>query len=425
MNKLPPVPIVEWSPKGVTVFDPASGKLESAAEVATALARVGNPKQVVLALARRQTFLKAVRLPDIALAEAKNILSFQLEELFPIETETIAYDLQWTDDRNQDGRLAAVVAVKEDVFKQARSEINAAGAKVVRTVPAFVGSAEIARMSGMETCLVLETSPEGTAFDVVKDGTVVYSRTAPSDLSLEQLDAEIVRTLAAAQVASAPVVTAETFEGRSFQHSAKRSLEALAETHTDYDLHLSDEIKKLAQKETLQRRNFAILAFIAVLTIATSFYLDRDDKAKEIAKARVSWDRDIRRLESELKIANGDLSKYDDKGTLVLSAFAPKQYASDVYAAASNAVTPGVWVTNINFEFGRPMTIRGNAKTSDQVADFVSSLSADSRFRDVTLAYSNNATIEDTPVVQFSITAHVIGNYPLVDPPKTNKRGAK
>ena len=39
----------------------------------------------------------------------------------------------------------------------------------------------------------------------------------------------------------------------------------------------------------------------------------------------------------------------------------------------------------------------------------------ESRFRNVQLIFANNAEIEGTPVVQFAITAHVVGNFPLVD----------
>jgi Tfp pilus assembly protein PilN len=94
-----------------------------------------------------------------------------------------------------------------------------------------------------------------------------------------------------------------------------------------------------------------------------------------------------------------------------------------VATVAANAVPEGVWLTGMSLDRGKPLQIRGSAKTNEQVADYVQQLSSSERLRDVKLVFSNNNTIGDTPIVQFSISAHVIGNYPLAD--TEQKRGSR
>lgn len=425
MSRLPSVPILEWSPKGCRVIDPSTAKIVESDTAAGALALAGNPRQIVLALARRQTFLRAVRLPDVGHAEAKNILAFQLEETFPVDTEDLCFDLEFTDDRNQDGRLAIVVAVRADVLRQAKADLAEAGTKPVRTVPAFLGSAEFAKGSGHDPCLVIDESPEGTTFDVVRQAHVVYSRTAPGAVKGDALEAEIVRTLASAQLASAPAISGRDYGTPTVEVRSGRD-PALALTHvsTHYDLVLPEELAKVSGQAVTRRRNLAVLILGAAFALGALFWLDRDDLQREVDAKTSRWDRELERLEDIKRTLDTRLSDVDGKWTLVNSAAKPKQHASDVYIAVANAAVEGVWLTGVSFERGRPLTIRGTARSSDQVAAYVGALNLEPRFRDVTLAFSNEAEIEETPVVQFSITAHVVGNFPLEDPPQERSRSA-
>jgi len=66
--------------------------------------------------------------------------------------------------------------------------------------------------------------------------------------------------------------------------------------------------------------------------------------------------------------------------------------------------------------------VRGSARNSADVKQFLNNLEQQSRLRDVKLAFANTGKIEDTPVVQFSITAFPVGNLPLAQPER--KRAA-
>ena len=57
--------------------------------------------------------------------------------------------------------------------------------------------------------------------------------------------------------------------------------------------------------------------------------------------------------------------------------------------------------------------IRGTALDSNSVNAYDQALGIDSRYRNVTLVFDNNGTIESKPVQEFSVQAHVVGNMPL------------
>ena len=242
-------PILEWSPKGIRILDITSRNIVEGSTVKEALRLAGNPKNVVLALGRRQTFLRAVRLPDVAVNEAKSILALQLEDIFPVDTNELSYDLEFTDDRNQDGRLATVFAAKAESVRQAKAELAVEGVKFSHVIPAFLGASAVAKNLDQDLCLVIDSSPEGMTLDVVKDGHVIYSRTAQQVLHGEALDAEIVRTLSAAQLSTAPVVTPLQITSNTVQvYEGHNTLQALADVHTSVNLLLPEEAAKLATK---------------------------------------------------------------------------------------------------------------------------------------------------------------------------------
>ena len=66
-------------------------------------------------------------------------------------------------------------------------------------------------------------------------------------------------------------------------------------------------------------------------------------------------------------------------------------------------------------ERGKHIQIRGTAKTSETVAEYIRALQAEPRFRDVRLVFANNAAIETNQVVQFSVSAFPVGNLPLIE----------
>src|SRR5262249_35151904 len=98
---------------------------------------------------------------------------------------------------------------------------------------------------------------------------------------------------------------------------------------------------------------------------------------------------------------------------------------SDLVAVTADSLPPGAWMTGLTIERGKPLQIRGAAKTANDVARCVDALGATRRFRDVKLVFANSARIEEKPAVQFNITAVGVGNLPMPEPQKRSKKAAR
>ena len=108
-------------------------------------------------------------------------------------------------------------------------------------------------------------------------------------------------------------------------------------------------------------------------------------------------------------------------------AFQPAQPLSDISAVVDDSLPPGAWLTGLTVERGKPLDLRGTAKTAGDVTRLVNALSASPRFRDVRLVFANSALIGKVPVIQFNVSAVCVGNLPMpapVTPGRRRDRGA-
>jgi hypothetical protein len=99
-------------------------------------------------------------------------------------------------------------------------------------------------------------------------------------------------------------------------------------------------------------------------------------------------------------------------------AFEPKQRLGDVTFLVNNLCPEGLWLTGLTIERGKLALIRGTAINGEAVYKYLDRLTTQDRFRDVKLVFANNGQIEKVSVVQFSISAHVVGNLPLAEAKK-------
>jgi len=412
-----PVPVIEWSPNGARAFDPGTNQFISASSVGEAISAIGNPKLVGLAISRRQAFVRTIRLPDIPKSEAMNVLRLQLDRFFPLSGDDLCYDLAFQDDVSADGRQALVVASRVEVIRQALAAVQESGTKVAWVVPAALGSPLLAQDLNIADAVVAEETSDGLVLDVVHGGELTYSRVAPKTKSPEAFDAEVQRTLAAAKLAFGQLIVAGGLKVGSAAHSVEvPTLELLANRFDrQLNLQLPEVMAKQAKAKGEGRRRLAVLLWAATVAVAGMVYLDRDDDARKVKKAQETWKRELKRLQTNENLVTTRLGTSAENAEFLEKALEPKQYASDVVAMVVNQVPAGLWITGTNFERGRPLQIRGSAKTNDSVAQFVSRLSLSNRFRDVKLVFANNGKIDEQEVIQFAISAHVVGNLPLIE----------
>ena len=422
MKTNPPQPttIVEWSPAGIRAFSPETNQLAEGKSVGEVLAVLGNPRTVGIAMSRRHAFVRAVRLPDVGKAEALNVLRLQIDQYFPVAGADLAYDLAFLDDVNGEGRLALVVASRVDMIRQAHDDVAAAGAKIDFTVPAALGSALLAKDLGLSDALVVEETPDGLVYDVVQGGHLAYSRVAGHDKSAEEVQSQIQRTLAAAKIPAAEIVLAGKLEANTAARKVQiPTLELLANRFNGgLNLVLPEVAARTAKKQIENRRRLAVLLWACPILAACMIYMDRDDAAKKVAEANKKWQRQIKSLQTREDQISTRLGETGSNAEFLTSALTPKQYAGDVVGSVVNLTPGSVWLTGINFERGRPLQVRGTAKTNAGVAELVTRMSGSPRFRDVKLVFTTNGKIEEESVIQFAVSAHVIGNMPLIEKKK-------
>ena len=411
-------PVVEWSPDLVRVTDLA-GKTHEGSSL-TEVARSANVTgTVILGLGRRQIFEKKVALPNIPKEEARKILSLRTQELFPLQGLDIAMDFEFTDETTTEGRIAVAYATPAHILRDSLASAKSAGLKVAAVVPVALGSIQMAREVGQSSAIVVLENSQGITLDIVENGKLVYSRVAHSSVDPHQIQAEIARTFQTAGIAELPVVNGLSVSlpdaplpvsGNSASHL--RSVQA------DIDIKLPEQINKIAEKKVNDRRRLAVLLLCASVAGVAMISMSRDDQARAVKKEIDKTSAETKRLTNRLDALTKKYSNVDEKYAFVVDGFEPKQHLSDVISTASNALPPEVWITGMSIQRGRPLQIQGTAKNSLQVGNYVQNLTGSSRLRDIRLVFSNDAMIEEVPVVQFSITAHVVGNFPLTDPDK-------
>jgi hypothetical protein len=413
--------VIEWSPSGVSWVD-SNHQLRTAESFLEAVA-VSPGRDVLIAVSRRTTFIRAYRVPNAGKAEVMRILANQIGLLFPVPSNELAFDVHLTQDVNSEGRLAIVAAMRSSDLHALHSQAKAANLRVVQVVPTSLGSALIAKEAALENCAVVHKTAEGLAVDLVVDGELRYSRVATMPPTSIGIDAEVSRTFAAAILNCSPTIAAGALAIADAEVSTDTwALEALLGHPTDINIQTPEQVAQAERRAQAQRMRLSLMLLTASLLMAYGVYDRYSTQLGKYRKADSKWTvelskwRKIRDFEKAKKTTSETLKSLLDRG------FAPAQAFSDVFALASNSAPAGIWLTSISLERGKLLTIRGTATKGEAVTNYQSALVAESRLRNLQLVFANNAEIENNPVVQFSFTAFPVGNLPLYDP---KKKGAK
>ena len=413
------LPVIEWSPSRVTVYDPQTRHYATVSSIEEALPYIDGSKSVVVALSRRSSFVRTVRVPDAPKAQVAQVLKLQLATLLPIAGNEAAFDFRLTKDVNSEGRLAVVAAVHSDTLRQLTRELKAAGLTAHCIVPTAFGSWLLTHTLEIPQCAVVEHTPEGLAIDIVSDEELRYTRVVPFPADAEEIEAEICRTFSIAHVPCSTIIATAglTFHGADTT-VATRPLEIFSTpllSKLNVSIELPETIQTRENKAITARARIAIMLWAAVLAAGLLVFFDRADATAKARSAQSVFLAEMAKLKSKdssYKIIVDDQSKMQSD---LMNALSPAQRMSDLLTTISNESPPNVWLTGITLERGKQVLIRGTAMTSEQVASYVQTLAAEPRLRDVKLVFANNATIEQTPIVQFSIQAHAVGNLPIVN----------
>ncbi len=417
--------VVEWSPDAVSVFDPRLRSKNSFRNLIDASGSLGAGKSVRVAISRRSSFIRAVRVPDAPKAEVVQMLGLAAGTHLPLPPHETSFDVRLTGDLNSEGRLGIIGAVRSDDLRDLHAQLQAAHWQAVDILPAALGSILVAEQASHPSCAVVQKNDEGWAIDLIVDGELRYSRTLPASLPTTSIDEEVSRTYAAAQLSCSALVTAG---GLALSGASRRieqsSLELLASPQAD-NLGLHVELREILQARQASARasrlRWAGLLLTAAVLLAGYAINDRTSAQAAVSRQKALWavaDRKANALKTD---QDGKLAALQAMQGGLDRGFHPAQRMSDVLTVVSNLAPNGLWLTGVGIERGKPLLIRGTATTSEAVSAYVKALSAEKRLRDVRLVFANNGTIEQRPVVQFSISAFAVGNLPLNDNPVVGK----
>jgi hypothetical protein len=418
------LPVIEWSTSTVTLYDPQTRQYHVGASIKELVPFMGSAKRVVVALSRRSSFVRTLRVPDAAKSQVAQVIQLQLPGLLPIPAGEIAFDFKLSKEVTSEGRMAIVAAVSVANLTQIRSECKSLGVEPTLIVPVAFGSWLLAQSLDLTQCAVVEHVNEGLAIDIVSDGDLRYTRVVPFPKNNEGIESEVCRTFSVAKVPCSHIVAAGglTFAGADTT-VASRSLDVFGSgflTRLDINIELPDAVEARKKKSLYVRGRTAIMIWLAAIVLGLVLLQFRSDLADQVASGMAHYNSSHNQLDKTLASVKSKATSEEALQSTLLTAFQPAQLPSDVVAAFSKWVNPSkMWIGGFTFERGKPLLLRGTAMDSDTVAAFVQALAIDPRFRDVKLVFANNGTVENKPVVEFSIQAHVIGNLPV------NTSGAK
>lgn len=405
------VPVIEWSPTGAVLFDPASGKLIQGDSIASLRSQIEGD-EVVVALSRRSSFVRTARLPDASKAEVQKILQLQIGTLFPVSPADTAVDFFLTDNKNSEGRLAIVAAVKSDTLKTVMAEVTAAGLTTRAIVPAALGSALMARQKNLGEAAVVHETPEGLAIDLIEEGELKAARVTPM-MGNGHVASELARSFGAAKMNPAPAIGVGGFMVDGGSSDPRSPLSMLAEGNLAINLEPPDLVAKREKARASRFRRVAIWLWVAVVMLGAVLFDQRMTVQQSVTAGEKKWQKTLAKKRTTKADAEKRLGEIRKVATVVDLGFEPRQRLVDVAALVTKLTPEGLWVTGMTVERGKPATVRGTALNGEAVTKYLEQLSANPRFREVKLIFANNGQIEKTPVVQFSMTLHVIGNFGL------------
>ena len=400
---------LEWSPSRVTVQDIHTGKITSGETLADLTGSFGRGQEVLVGISRHLVFLKTLRLPKAAPEDMRKLLEVQLGQIFPLPAAQLTFDFFQTTDQNTEGWLTLVAAVRTDDLRQLKVALQQVGWKASRILPIALGSPGIAAQAGLQEALVLENSSAGLTLDVIQEGSLRFSRTVPIE---SDPASEAQRTLLAARANALPFLAVGKVELPEARHADKTALGCLHEA-PPFDFELLEERVLVGKRRVASRTRQAVLLLAAAALLVTLIWADRSDQQAVVQKGEGTWMRQLSKLRS-IRDANVTLAQQNTAIVGTLSrAFETGQPLGDITAVLGDSLPEGVWLTGVALERGKPVQLRGTAKTEGEIAHFVDALGSNERFRDVKLVSTNRVKIEEQPVVQFNLTAVAVGNLPM------------
>ena len=403
---------IEWSPEAVRVWNPVSGRIATGATLADVSDVFGGLRHAVVGLARTHAFTKRIALPKASPDDMRQMLQFQIGQHVPLPPDQVSFDFSTTDVRMDDGFLTLLAVARTEDIRQLRSAMAQAGIAIDRILPICLAAPIAIRSAGRSSGLVIDHWLGQPTHDGVFDGHWVYGRTADQG---EDEEREIARTLAAAGMGPLESVLGPQPGDGGFLLRHLPDVTGIA-------LEPAEDRLQRERRKRVARTRFGILMLLAALLLVAWVWDERDRNAAVLRRGEGTWARQLSQLRSIRKTEQAKAAEATKVRSALDRSFVTAQSPNDIVHLVSGLLPTDIWLTGVSAERGKPVQIRGTAVSAEAVARLVATLSGSPRFREVRLLFANASKIDETPVVQFSITAVAVGNLPMPEPDKAARK---
>jgi Tfp pilus assembly protein PilN len=429
-------------------------------------------REVVVSLPRAEAALRWLTLPASPREDTAGMVELEAAHSLPFPVEEAAWDfLSYPSDGGQQEVL--LVAARRALVQQQRRSVEAAGLKVAAvSVDVLAGAAlyQLALPETTEGAVLLHVEEGAATLAWVHDGRVLVSRSvaAQGEWTAEALAAEVRRTLIAGAMtgggAQASSAAARLLEARAVWLTGEGAEEGLARemaralqpparteaspssspqpgvqvallpraslpggTDLSPALDVALGLALTGLRSPLERLDLAraaraaaetgrsdparrapLLAGAAVAAAAVLLVVLAGPGAgnRELAATASRAQTDARRLATRRTEMEGRVRQ-------LAGAVAPEHSYLDVLNDVSALAGSEAWLTQFTYDRGRPIVIRGSARSNAAVARLVDGLRRSRHLDRVTLGSVTRSETDEMSLIQFSISGSLRDDAPL------------
>ena len=418
--------LIEWSPSGVCILDPAWQEAAVGRTLADARSKSSSMSHdAIVAVTSRSAFIRTVPVPSVSKEEMRQMVALKLIPLLPFHPGEYVSGFRVAAVGGQQGKQAIVGAAKTDLLREILSQAKGCGVRVKAIVPLAFGSWLAAKHHGLRDGAVVTLDADFLTVDIIEGGELHYSRSIPLPESEEGIQAEIERTFTVSQSVPGPVLSCGRAYPHATMHETRHPIEFLAEGGVIEKFLFSLELPEVGTARRKRTDNAAMRRAL-VASIAAVALGSYESNVRTVARAAASKQialngRKISSARHEQQRALQEETDAMAQNELVRIAFHPAQNFSDVVTALGASNPHKTWFNGLTLERGRPLIARGVASTGKELADYIEDITVGDRFRSLRVLSATNGAIGKKSVVQFSITGWIVGNLPLEMPKKAVK----
>ncbi len=406
--------LIEWDREWVRVHFVESSQTKEASTLAGIDG--ANGKTAIVFLSRRLVLHRGVALPDAAKADAMVALKMRLGDIFPIPASELAFDFIPTTEKNENGRVCNVFAVRTSDIAEINSVCQGMGIDIEQIVPSQALTLKVAEQNAISSGVFVERFGDLLNLDAYRYGDLLASKT----VSMSSLDTEVARMRA--MTGDGAKIVAFNAGLPNVDVSLERPyFESYFKSPLAIDLEPEEYRIAHEEKERQRRHRSYYLIFILGVLLGIYTYSDYSSNNDRFEKASKKYARDTKSISNKATSDESKAAALKPQAEMLRIAHEPAQKPGEVLKVISSLVPKETWLTGVTFERGKIVQVRGTSTKPANVSAYVQELAKQKRFRDVRLMFANGGDISGVPTVQFSITLFPVGNLPIAETGKKKK----